>query len=197
MKEYTTKEYTIPTIEGISKKTIETHLGLYNGYVTNLNTHYEKIRELQEQDPENTLVMSALTRRITFELAGIRNHEYYFSALEEGPSGPSDTSALAALIKEQHGSFESFIKHIQGVAGMMRGVGWVMVAYDRTRDTLHTYWIVDHELGNVNLPTILAIDMWEHSYMIDYLPADKGNYVTAYLNAINWKKVEENFDAAQ
>ena len=78
MTEYSAKEFSIPVIEGISPKTIEVHLGLYNGYVTNLNTHYKKIKELKEQDPENTLVISALTRRITFELAGVRNHEHYF-----------------------------------------------------------------------------------------------------------------------
>ena len=101
-----------------------------------------------------------------------------FGALEGGPSEHTEISALAETVKEQYGSFESFREHIKSVATMMRGVGWVMVAYDDTRKTLHTYWIIDHELGNVNIPTILAIDMWEHAYMIDYLPADKGRYVS-------------------
>lgn len=197
MKTYSAKDFTIPPIEGISKKAIEVHLGLYDGYITNLNAHYEKIKESCEQDQENTLVISALTRRITFELAGVRNHEHYFGALEGGPSEYSESGAFAALIKEQFGSLESFKNCVTHTAAMMRGVGWVMVAYDKTREALHIYWIVDHELGNVNLPTILAIDMWEHAYMIDYLPADKGNYVSAYLQAINWKNIEKQFDIAQ
>ena len=197
MKKYNAKQFSIPPIEGISEKAIEVHLGLYNGYVTNLNAHYEKIQELQKQNQENTLVISALTRRIAFELAGVRNHEHYFGALEEGPSEPAETSTLAALVKEQYESFDSFKNHIKDTAEIMRGIGWIIVAYDKTRDALHTYWTVDHELGNVNLPAIIAIDMWEHAYMIDYLPADKGKYISAYLNAINWKKIEEQFDAIQ
>lgn len=197
MKEYKAKEFTIPTIEGISEKSIEVHLGLYRGYITNLNAHYKKIKEVCEKDQDNTLTVSALTRRITFELAGVRNHEHYFGALEGGASTPNDSSAFSMLVKEQFRSFDSFINCIKHTAAVMRGVGWIMVAYDKTRDALHMYWIVDHELGNVNLPTILAIDMWEHAYMIDHLPADKGNYVTAYLQAVNWKTVEKQFDAVQ
>ena len=196
MKEYKPQEFSIPDVKGISKKTIEVHLGLYGGYVTNLNTHYKKIQELCK-DPDNKEAISALTRRIPFELAGIRNHEHYFGALENGAKPLPDSAGLSKLVHEQFGSFESFRTCIENTATMMRGIGWAMVAYDKTRNVLHMYWIVDHELGTVNLPTVLAIDMWEHSYMIDYLPTDKGKYVAAYLDAINWEKVEEQFSAIQ
>ena len=196
MKEYEPKDFSIPEIEGISKKTIEVHLGLYKGYVTNLNDHYKKIQEICKAE-DSAIAVSALTRRIPFELAGIRNHEHYFGALEDGPSPLTESGSLASLIQGQFGSFDVFKECVKNTATMMRGVGWAMVAYDKTRAMLHMYWIVDHELGTVNLPTVLAIDMWEHSYMIDYLPADKGKYVDAYLNAVNWGKVEEQFDAVQ
>ena len=197
MKEYTPKEFSIPELEGISKKTIEVHLGLYAGYVTNINTQYQKIKETCERDKEDTAIISALTRRIPFELAGIRNHEHYFGALEGGTTEPSGSGAFSSSIQSQFGSFDSFKQAVQHTAAVMRGIGWVMVAYDSTRSMLHIYWIVDHELGNVNLPTVLAIDMWEHAYMIDYLPADKGNYVSAYLNAVNWQYIEKQFEALQ
>ena len=197
MDAYEPKAFSLPTIEGISEKTIEVHLGLYAGYVTNLNSHYEKIREVCAAGGDTSLVASALTRRIPFELAGVRNHEHYFGALEGGAVPLAETSALGALVQKQFGSFDSFIQAIQQTASTMRGIGWIMVAYDATRDALHMYWIVDHELGNVNLPTVLAIDMWEHSYMLDYLPAEKGKYVDAYLHAVNWQYVAEQFDGIQ
>lgn len=192
MEVYQPKEFSIPDIEGISKKTIEVHIGLYNGYVTNLNEHYKKIQELCK-NPDNAIAIPALTRRIPFELAGVRNHEYYFGALEGGSALLPDSGTLAKVIQKQFGSFDTFTDCIKNTAAMMRGIGWVMVAYDKTRGMLHMYWIVDHELGTVNLPTVLAIDMWEHSYMIDYPPADKGSYVAAYLDAVNWNTVEEQF----
>ena len=193
MQEYKPREFTIPTIEGISEKTIETHLGLYQGYITNLNTQYQKIKELCGQGGDSMAAVSALTRRIPFELAGVINHEHYFGALEGGPMAPSESSTFSTVVEQQLGSFEGLKQGIQQTAAVMRGVGWVMVAYDSTRKVLHIYWTVDHELGNVNVPIIVALDMWEHSYMIDYLPSDKGKYVDAYLNAVNWQYVEKQF----
>ena len=197
MDAYEPKKFTIPALSGISEKTIEVHLGLYAGYVTHVNTHYEKIREVRASGGDTTLLVSALTRRIPFELAGVRNHEHYFGALEGGAAPLSETSSLGSLIQRQFGSFDSFTDAIRHTASVMRGIGWVMVAYDKTREALHVYWIVDHELGTVNLPTVLAIDMWEHSYMLDYLPSEKGSYVDAYLNAVNWSYIEKQFEEIQ
>lgn len=195
MKPYEPKAFTIPTIEGISEKTIETHLGLYEGYVTNLNAHYEQLSKQEVGD--NPLISSALTRRIQFELSGVQNHERYFEVLEKGPTDYTSDSLLSKKIGDQYGSFDLFIDHIRSIGTSMRGIGWIIVVYDHSRSLFHTLWVTDHELSNVNLPAILAIDMWEHSYMIDYLPKDKGKYLDAYLAAVHWKKVEERFDRIQ
>ena len=75
----------------------------------------------------------------------------------------------------------------------MRGIGWILLTCDK--GAFHMLWVSDHELGNVSMPAVLAVDMWEHAYMTDYAPADKLNYVDAYLAAVNWKKVEEAFNS--
>ena len=121
MKEYQPKEFTIPVIKGISEKTIETHLGLYKGYVTNLNTQYQKIKEVCGQEGDTAAIVSALTRRIPFELAGVKNHEHYFGALEGGPAMPNESSAFSAVIKEQFNSLDAFKKAVQHTAAVMRG----------------------------------------------------------------------------
>ena len=94
MKHYEPKHYTIPEIDGISQKTMEIHLGLYKGYVTNLNTHYNTIADLCKDGNADMTAVSALTRRISFELAGVKNHELYFSALEHGATPHTENSAL-------------------------------------------------------------------------------------------------------
>ena len=76
----------------------------------------------------------------------------------------------------------------------MRGIGWALALYDKETDLFHFVWVCDHELGNVNLPALIAVDLWEHAYMIDRVPAEKEKYVTAYLNAINWQIIEKHFD---
>lgn len=194
MQEYTPENFDLPPIEGISQETIDVHLGLYKGYVTNLNAHCVAIAQLQEKDPENTMMISALTRRITFELAGVQNHKVYFGNLVGGPTPCPTDSSLHKHIQKQFGSMEDFQKHIRDEALSMRGVGWVLVLFDKEVSRFHIVWTSDHELGNVNLPSIVALDMWEHSYMIDYRPAEKSKYVDAYLNAINWQLVSGRFD---
>ena len=191
---YEPKNYTIPAIDGISQKTIETHLGLYRGYVTNLNAHYEKIAEVCKDGSDTAIISSALTRRISFELAGVKNHELYFDTLVGGSAPLTEGSALHARIIKQFGTFEMFADCLKKTALSMRGIGWAFALYDKEKDMIHFVWVSDHELGNVNLPAIAAVDMWEHAYMIDHAPAEKETYVTAYLNAINWQVIEKRFD---
>ena len=193
MNEYKAKDYTFPAIEGISEKALAIHTGLYQGYVTNLNAHYKKLAEECKGGDGNTLVVSALTRRIGFELAGIKNHELYFDALEGGAAECSTDSTFHSFVEKSFGSLAMFQDCIKKTALSMRGIGWALALYDKDMQAPHFVWVSDHELGNVNLPALLAVDMWEHSYMPDYAPADKGAYVDAYLNAVNWKFVEERF----
>ena len=191
MKEYQVKQFSIGPIDGISEKALEVHLGLYAGYVKNLNAHYAALHEGSGYDD---MTLSALNRRISFELAGVLNHELFFAALDGGPAPYSADGALHACVTRQFGSFDAFIGALKKTAAGMRGIGWVLVTHDRLADSLHIIWVSDHELGNVNLPAILAIDMWEHAYLLDYLPAEKGSYVDAYLNSVNWKNIEDAFE---
>ena len=57
--------------------------------------------------------------------------------------------------------------------------------------------MTNHELGHLaGLPIILAFDLWEHAYMVDYVPAEKKNYVDALFENLNWSVVEKRFDDA-
>lgn len=195
MEKYTAKEFAIPAIEGISREAIDVHLGLYQGYVSNLNAHYEQIERLRKDNPEDTMLVSALTRRIVFELAGVKNHDVYFGNLVGGAMDCPADSPLHAQIQKQYGSCDTFKQHIHDTAAMMRGIGWTLVLYDKEQSAFHIVWVTDHELGNVNLPAVIALDMWEHAYMVDYRPATKKSYINAYLNALNWRVIADRFSA--
>ena len=78
---------------------------------------------------------------------------------------------------------------------MMRGIGWSVLYADPLHNTLHTAWVADHELGQLGgLPIILAMDMWEHAFMVDYLPAEKKQYIEAFLKNVHWGVAEKRFD---
>mgnify|MGYP001577533440 FL=1 len=106
-------------------------------------------------------------------------------------------SALAKAAAERNGSGENFLEHIREVAAS-RGIGWVVVYKDTVADTLHTVFVGDHEVGQLaGLPILLALDLWEHAYMVDYVPADKKNYIDAFFANLNWSVIEKRFDAAK
>jgi len=195
---YTAKSFNLPELKGLSPKQIDVHLALYQGYVTHTNLLLEKIAKLREEDAAgNAYVINELRRRLGFEFDGMRMHEYYFDQLEGGASSPQDTSALTTLASEKYGSWDGFIAHLNEVAGT-RGIGWVVVYFDPKVSTLHTAFVNDHELGQLSgLPILCAIDLWEHAFMVDYVPAEKKTYLAAYLENMNWDVVEARLTAAK
>lgn len=191
---YTTKSFDIPTLEGISEKQIKVHLGLYEGYVEHVNLIMEKIKALKDADAEgNAYLISELRRRFPFEFDGMRMHELYFEQLEGASCKVQDGSALFETASAKYGNgIDGLVAHIREVAGS-RGIGWVVVYKDA--DTIHTTFVGDHEMGQLTgLPVLLALDLWEHAYMADYVPAEKKNYVDAFFANLNWKVVEDRFD---
>lgn len=187
---YVPRSFNLPELKGISKKQVEVHLALYEGYVKHVNLIREQIAKLKEAGTD-AYVVNELRRRFAFEFDGMRMHEYYFEQFEGGQSGTENDSPLGRLATEKYGSFEEFITHVKEVAGS-RGIGWVVVYFDPVQNTLHAVYAGDHELGQLaGLPIILALDLWEHAYMVDYLPKEKMNYVDAFLENVNWNVIEK------
>lgn len=196
---YTAKTFNLPTLAGLSEKQIKVHLGLYEGYVKHVNLIMEKIKALKDADAEgNAYLISELRRRFAFEFDGMRMHELYFAQMEAGGKRLEAGSALAEAAGAKYGNgVEGLIAHTKEIAGS-RGIGWVVVYADPSVNTIHTTFIGDHEVGQLaGLPILLALDMWEHAYMVDYVPAEKKNYVDAFFANLNWNVVEERFNQIQ
>lgn len=190
------KKFEIPKLKGISEKNIEEHLKLYSGYVKNSNSVIEKISELSQDLEKNSYLISELFRRFSFEYNGIRNHEIYFESLSGGAKELTKDSELEKAFIETYPSLEIFITGFKNMA-MTRGVGWAMLWYDKTDKRLLTSWVDEQHLGQLSGCTpILALDMWEHSYVADYQPSGKKQYVEDFFTNLNWQKVEENFKQA-
>ena len=173
MKKFEEIKFNLPILKGISAKNVEEHLKLYSGYVKNSNLILEKIEELSKNAEKNTYILSELQRRFGFEFCGMRNHEYYFRSLEGGAKSLDDKSALKKAIAETWGSFDNWLARFKSIA-LTRGIGWAVLFYDPQTKSLLNAWVDEHHLGNLSgLSFIMGIDMWEHSFMIDYLPSQK------------------------
>ena len=192
---YTEKQFNIPELKGISTKTIEEHKKLYAGYVKHTNLILDKITELSKDADTNTYVLGELQRRFGFEFDGMRNREYYFENLEGGSVGISD-GELKKAIEAEWGSFDAWLNRFKAI-GMTRGIGWAVLYYDPIMKKLLNAWIDEQHLGQLNgLQFILGLDMWEHSYMLDYVPSEKKKYIEAFFENLNWKVSEDRFAVA-
>jgi Fe-Mn family superoxide dismutase len=196
MKQYEAKNFNIPTLEGISEKQIEEHLKLYNGYVTNTNLIIREMERL-EKDPNlgNNYCLSEIRRRFGFEFDGMRSHEYYFGALETGVKKINQNGNLYKKLVEQFGSLDKWRENFISTA-TTRGAGWTIMYYDKVADQFIIAWIDEHHLGHLSsLPIVIALDVWEHAFMIDYTPGERKTYIDAYLDNLNWDNVEKNFNS--
>jgi Fe-Mn family superoxide dismutase len=196
MEKFIEAKFNIGELKGISAKNIEEHLKLYAGYVKNTNLILKKIEELRK-DEANAYLLTELQRRFAFEFGGVRNHEYYFSALENGLRRLPENSSLKKALEKDFTSFENWLLVFKGLA-MTKGIGWAMLSYDKKTGQLLNHWVDEQHIGHlVSTSPVLALDMWEHAYVYDYPTSEKKKYVDAFFENVNWEVIEQNFKDAQ
>ena len=116
MQTFIEKKFVLGELKGISAKNIEEHLKLYAGYVKHANIIQEKIKEYSQDIEKNGYIIGILHRRLGFEFGGMRNHEYYFASLENGPKNLSEDSELKKAIAKDFDSFEEWLNKFKNSA---------------------------------------------------------------------------------
>ena len=196
MKQFTAKTFAIPALKGISAKSIEEHLKLYAGYVKNANSVLAAVEDMKKDSEKNAYALGEFMRRFSFEYNGMRNHEVYFSSLEGGAQALKDGSDVKHMIEAEWGSVESFLSAFKALA-LTRGIGWAVLWFDRREQRFLMSWVDEQHLGQLqDCAPILALDMWEHSYVADYQPSGKKQYVEDFFANLNWGVIEENLKKA-
>jgi Fe-Mn family superoxide dismutase len=192
---YEAKTFTIPKLEGISEKSVEEHLGLYAGYVKNFNAISALLPEYAQDSEKHAHALSELIRRRSFEFGGMRLHEIYFSQFEGGSAPLSDGPLKEALTKEYKDSAH-LVPYLKAI-GMMRGPGWALLYWDPVgKQILAGFSGEQHQGHFATLPVILALDVWEHAFLLDYGAQGKGKYIDAFFANLNWAVVEKRFAEA-
>lgn len=131
-------------------------------------------------------------------LGGYYNHTLYFDILTPKGSGkPADT--LASTIDKDFGSFEEFKSQFKEAANKQFGSGWTWLVVDKTgKLQITTTQNQDNPLmprAEIAGTPILAIDLWEHAYYLNY-QNNRKKYIENFFNLINWKKVGEKYEEA-
>ena len=188
----------VGNLTGFSPKQVEQHLKLYEGYVKKINeirAEIEKIPFAERKANSNFSYgkFSELKRRESVPYNGVYLHEMYFDNLGGPASAP--TADLAKAIEGSFGSQSNWEEDLRACAETATG-GWVLLTYDRIDGKLHHNQVWEHSNGiMINQEHLLALDTWEHAFMIDF-GTDKKSYLGAFLQNVKWKVVAERLAQA-
>lgn len=187
---YETKNFdNLLGLKGFSDQLLQNHFKLYAGYVTNTN---KLIEELKRTEKAGTPEYAELKRRFGWEFNGMRLHELYFGNMIKGGKSLNKTGVLAKALTQEFGSIEVWLEDFKKT-GAMRGIGWVILAYDTAAKRLFNVWINEHDVGHLTECTpLLVIDIFEHAFMIDY-GLNRADYIKAFVEAIDFSVVEARF----
>jgi len=183
----------IRELNGISKRTQEEHYELYKAYVAKTNEIQKKLDTVDRSTANQTFSdLRSLRVDLSFAVGGMKNHEIYFGHL--GGKGGQPKGKLRELINRDFPSYDAWLADFK--ASGLAARGWVWLAYDHDLNILTT------ALGDAqntfpiwNATPILAMDVYEHAYWIDFGRA-RGKYIEAFFNNLDWGVVEQNLERA-
>lgn len=180
-------------IEGLSEGLLTSHWqNNYGGSVNALNALKQRLVTALADDALQPFVYNDLKREHLLRTGSVVLHELYFDNI--GPT--SRDSALDAALTSAFGSPASWEREFRRIgAGLGGGSGWVMLGWNRHAQLLENYWMWDHMHAPAATVPLLVMDMYEHSYAIDY-GAATAQYLDAFMHNINWTAVTARLDAA-
>jgi Fe-Mn family superoxide dismutase len=184
-------EHLIGNVKGLSEKQLRAHFGLYEGYVKKINEIESKLKDV-DLDTANYSFgdVSELLRRQSVPYNGAYLHELYFENLTGKKSEPAPE--LLRHLENSYGSMENWLHHTK--AGLTSAHGWVLLVRSKKDGRLRNDLIEEHHRGvMVEQDVLLALDGWEHAYMIDY-GTSKKDYIQVLEKSIDWSIVNLRFE---
>jgi Fe-Mn family superoxide dismutase len=181
------------TLNGLSARLIESHWSNnYGGSVRALNETKKRLAEALADADLPAFVYNGLKREHLMRTGSVVLHELYFDNL--GGNGQADGEARR-LIGAAFGDFDRWEREFRRIAaGLGGGSGWVVLGYNRHFGTLENYWLADHMHGAAAAAPLLVLDMYEHSYQMDF-GAAAARYIDAFFNNVNWESVLARIEA--
>jgi len=182
------------TLNGISARLIESHYEHnYGGAVARLNAIS---RELQTLDPK-TASGEAIGRLKRDEMAALNStllHELYFASL--GGDGRAVPEPMASALAKDFGSVDRWRQEFVALAGALSGgSGWVLLSYVPRDGRLINHFGLDHTQSISGSIPILALDMYEHAYHLEF-GANATAYIAAFMRNIDWQAVLGRYEDA-
>jgi Fe-Mn family superoxide dismutase len=179
-------------IKGLSEKLLVSHYeNNYSGAVKRLNAITAQLASLDVATAP-VFVVNGLKREELIAANSMIIHELYFDGL--GGEGGDPKGALAEALKKDFGSVERWKAEFTATGKALGGgSGWVLLAYSPRDKRLINTWAADHTMNLANGRPVLALDMYEHAYAMDY-GARAAAYVDAVMQVIRWDNAAALFE---
>jgi Fe-Mn family superoxide dismutase len=192
-------DHLVGKLEGFSERQLTQHFGLYEGYVKKLNEIRQKIAAIpyDQRTAKSNFSFgdyTELRRREATPYNGVYLHELYFENLGPKPRESRPSGELRGAIEKAFGSISNWEADLEA-CGTAATNGWVLLTFDEKDLMLHHNQVFEHaDRMMVGTRPVLALDAWEHAFMIDY-GTDKASYMKAFLRNIDWQAVNERFES--
>jgi superoxide dismutase, Fe-Mn family len=160
-------------LKGLSEKIIKSHWeNNYGGSVKALNTIERRLAALQKEKDLPAYVYGDLKREELIRTGSV------------------------VLIEKWYGSYENWESEFKKTANALSGgSGWTILAFNLHTKELHNYWASDHAHNSPFSIPLLVLDMYEHSYQMDY-GAAAAKYIDAFMQNVNWEEVNRRVESA-
>ncbi len=177
----------------IDAQTMEIHHGKHHqGYVTNLNAALEGLGDIENLDIADLLqnldrVPEGKRQAVINNGGGHANHSLFWSLMS--PNGGEPGGEVAEAITSAFGSLDAAKEQFVTAATTRFGSGWAWLVIGDNGLEIYSTANQDSPLMQGHTP-ILGIDVWEHAYYLNYQNR-RPDYVEAWINVINWTRVNE------
>jgi Fe-Mn family superoxide dismutase len=178
-------------VKGFSEKLLVSHYeNNYSGAVKRLNAITAQLASLDVASAP-VFVVNGLKREELIAANSMIIHELYFDSLA-GEGDP--TGALAEAMVRDFGSIARWKAEFSATGKALGGgSGWVLLSYSPRDKRLVNSWAADHTMTLAGGRPILALDMYEHAYQMDY-GARAAAYVDSFMQGIRWSNAASLFE---
>ena len=179
---------------GLSEKLIRSHWeNNYVGSVKTLNAVEARLVAALADPELPPVVYGGLKREELHRTGSVVLHEIYFDGL--GGNGQAAGGVRAALARNW-GTFDNWAAEFRRTGmSLAGGSGWVVLVWNLHTRSLHNHWAWDHMHGAAAGIPILALDMYEHSFHMDY-GTQAAKYIDAWFANLDWEAIDQRYAQA-
>ncbi len=192
MVKFEAKQFdSINGVEGLSERMMKEHYKLYEGYIKKANEIQEQLKSVDFSKANAVYSdLRALKLGYSFALDAIKAHEIFFQNISG--KGGQPQGWLGQQIEKHFGSYDNWLADMKATGIAARG--WVWFAFDWQTGQLFNFLGDAHDAFPIwHATPLVALDVYEHAYMIDYGVA-RADYIDVFFKNLDWNSVEANVE---